>query len=301
MANLIELITVTDAVMTDTNVLEDDGTTWAAGTTYAAGDTVIYPGAHEVYESASAANTGHDPTDGDLAWWIPLGSTNRWRAFDQKTGQSTTKTGILTYELTCPSTCTALALFALGAVSVRVWIEEPSGEVVYDETQGLVDTASVISWFSYFTYAPEYATDALFVDIPGYAGSKINIEIDGGGGDASVGEIGVGRLHRLGVTLEGVTGKSVRLSTVDRALDGSVSIVERAGYSSDRIPVAVTVGDELRVRRILKRIGSTPTVYFADADMIGRVPPIYGLIADDAYAYDRSNASNFELNMEGMI
>lgn len=300
MANVIELITVTDSVLTGSNIAENDGPEWDAGTTYAAGDLVIQAATHSLYESAVSGNTGNDPSDGDVAFWLPLGSTNRWRAFDQKTGQQSSQAGDITFELTLPSICTGLALFEMAALSVRVEIVS-GGDTLYDETQDLVDSTEIVNFFTYFTYAPEYKPDAVFEDLPGYAGSTVTITLDGGGGSSSVGEIGVGRLHRLGTSLSGAKGSRVDLSVVERNDYGNVTIIDRGYYKTLTLPFVVPVGGELNVERVLDRIGSKPCVLYPSADLINRIAPVYGKANEGQRIYASAGVSEFEIEIESMV
>lgn len=82
-ARLIRPVTVTDAVLTASNVAEVPPAAYAAGTTYALAATAALfsgPGSTEglIYESLQAGNIGHDPATSPL-WWQPIGTA--WLAY----------------------------------------------------------------------------------------------------------------------------------------------------------------------------------------------------------------------------
>jgi hypothetical protein len=88
--DIIRPISVTDAMLTATNVIETDGTAgaWAVGTPYTIGQTVrvVTTGIHKVYELLVANLTGGNSPEIDVLAavpkWLELSSTNRWKAFD---------------------------------------------------------------------------------------------------------------------------------------------------------------------------------------------------------------------------
>jgi len=87
---IIKPITVTDSILTATNVPENDFPQWAAGTTYSIGNKVVSLTTHKIYESLINSNLGNNPTTDDGTKWLDLGATTRWKAFDTKIGNRAT-------------------------------------------------------------------------------------------------------------------------------------------------------------------------------------------------------------------
>ncbi|MGP3699187.1 hypothetical protein [Rhodobacter sp. NSM] len=275
---MIAPITVTDAVMASSNVPETDYPAWSSGTTYALGARAVLASTHAIYESVQAGNTGHNPaTDTASAWWIRVGSTNRWRAFDSRTGQKVSKDGTIEYALTLPSICTAVALIGLSAGSVWVCVEDAGGTLIYNQTRQLVDRTDIVSFFTYFTYSPEYVERIVFEDLPGYVGYTLRITIDAGVGTAEVGEIVPGKMFEFGTTLVDTEISYEDMSVRDRDEWGSVYIVERDSYDVVTFRVAVAVGGEERFRRAIRDQRAKPAFYYADADLVQRGLAVYGL------------------------
>lgn len=75
--NVIPPITITDALLTGTTVVETAPAAYAGGTTYAANDTASVAGAAgllTVYQSLQNGNIGHTPASSPT-WWVNIGDT----------------------------------------------------------------------------------------------------------------------------------------------------------------------------------------------------------------------------------
>ena len=66
---VVSPLTITDAMLTTSNVAETDYSAWSSGATYALDDRVILTSTHKVYQSLQAGNTNKDPLTQPL-WWI---------------------------------------------------------------------------------------------------------------------------------------------------------------------------------------------------------------------------------------
>ncbi len=276
---VIAPIDIDDSVLTASNIAENDHPEWVSGTTYTKGARVIVAAQHKVYESAADGNVGNDPTAAPAGPnnppWLLVGATNRYKAWDRKIGQSAERAGSITYELTLPGLCTGIGLLGLEAGSVRVHVSDGT-TAIFDETQQLVDASPIVDYFSYYTYSPEYVDKAVFTDIPGYVGYKLTITIDAGAGTARIGEIAAGKLFALGITGPGTEDGFEDLSSKERDTFGNIDIVERDSFDVVAFRFAVMVGDEGRVKRILKQNRARAALYFADEDILHRGVIVYG-------------------------
>lgn len=266
-------IDVDDTVLTASNITETDHAAWVSGTNYAVGARVIRPALHQIFEDLVGGVSSTAP-ENDSARWAVVGSTNRFRAWDRQIGQRATQAGSITYTLTLPSKCTAVAFFGLSGGDVRVQVSD-GAETYYDETQDLVDTSEIVDFLTYVTWEPEYVERAVFVDVPGYAGNTLTITINAGTGEAGVGEIAVGTLYELGTigteTELGFEG----LSTISEDVYGNTSIVPRGTRDIATFQFAIPVGREEAVRRALRRASDRAAVFFGES-LIDRGVLIYG-------------------------
>jgi len=152
--DIIKPVTVTNSILTSSNVTEDDYDEWSSSTTYADGDKVIVIGTtHKVYESLVGSNTNNNPTTDDGTNWLELGATNRWKAFDQKIADQVSNTDSITYQFNdANSNITSLSMFGLDGTSCNVTVTDAD----------LVDTTYVVTVASGTQYDGE-TTGNVFV------------------------------------------------------------------------------------------------------------------------------------------
>ena len=285
---VIEPVTITDSLLTSSNVPEDDYSAWASGTTYNLGDRVISTTTHKVYESATNSNVGNDPTTDNGTNWITVGATNRWKAFDQKISDPVTQANSIQYVITTTTDLiNSLAFFGLEADTVQIVVVETTGSTtVYDKTYQLQDNTDVVNWYTYF-FTPATAKDKelLVVDLPSYTGAEITITITDTGNTAEVGQIVLGTLTSLGRTGYGTTIGIEDYSRKERDTFGNAIIIERAFAQKADFEVELTTQDARRIQRVLALYRATPIVW------IGNQDTSYGLILYGFY-------TQFSINLQ---
>ena len=276
----IEPLTITDSVLTSSTVPEDDYAAWSSGTTYSLGDRVIVVSVHKVYESAINSNTGNDPTTDDGTNWIEVGATNRWKAFDQKLSDPVQQANSISYTfITTDTIVNSIAFFALAADTVQITVTpDGAGSPVYDETYNLLDTTSIVDWYTYFfDPAGVKERELLVVDLPSYSSATITITITDTGNTAEVGQIVMGNLISLGRTGYGTTVGIEDYSRKERDAFGNAVIIERAFAQKADYEVEIITQDTRRVQRFLSEYRAKPVVW------IGNQDPSYGLIVYGFY------------------
>lgn len=300
---IIAPLTMTDAQLTSSNVTEDDHAEWAAGTTYPDGDRVIVTSTHKVYESAQGSNTGNDPTTDDGTWWIEVGSTNRWKAFDQKISDRVENADSITYSITPATMVTGLAFFNVAATSIQIDIYDNAAtpQLVTSQTIDLVDNTEVVDWFTYFYEEVEYDTEAIFSGVPIYAGYRVDITLTATGSTARVGQIVLGKEYTIGETLDGTKVGITDYSKKDRDTYGNPIIVERGYAQTVTFQVALNTGDTRRIQRLLAAYRAKPAVYFLDADTHDFGTTVYGFYADFEIPLSAGGKSFATLEIEGLV
>lgn len=276
----IEPLTITDSVLTSSTVPEDDYAAWSSGTTYSLGNRVIVVSVHKVYESAINSNTGNDPTTDDGTNWIEVGATNRWKAFDQKLSDPVQQANSISYTFTTTDTIVnSIAFFALAADTVQITVTpDGAGSPVYDETYNLLDTTSIVDWYTYFfDPAGVKERELLVLDLPSYSSATITITITDTGNTAEVGQIVMGNLISLGRTGYGTTVGIEDYSRKERDAFGNAVIIERAFAQKADYEVEIITQDTRRVQRFLSEYRAKPVVW------IGNQDPSYGLIVYGFY------------------
>ncbi|MFD1952105.1 hypothetical protein ACFSGX_15130 [Sphingomonas arantia] len=195
---LLQPVTVTDAVLAVSSVPETDAPAWDAATPYPIGARVIRGSTHRIYESLASGNLGNDPA-APAGRWLDLGPTNRWAMFDQALGTVTTAAGAIVVTLDA-GTAGAVALLDVKAATVRVQA------LGYDRT------------------VQAGAGTLTFLDLPA---GPVNVRIAGDGA-VSVGTLLIGRCVGLGITEASPTAGITDFSR--KVVDdfGEVTVVERA-------------------------------------------------------------------------
>lgn len=274
---LIEPITITEAMLLASNVPETDAAAWASGTAYTPGQTVMR--SHAVYE-AITASTGQDPLlDTTGTYWLRLGATNRWKAFDRLISDPVSQAGDITYSLKPDLLADAVAFFGLVASSIRVKATDPVEGVIYDQTRAIIDSTSVFDGWSYCFEPITYDSQEIFTGVPIYTGVTLDITVSSAG-TTRVGQIVLGRDQYLGETLVDTAIGIEDFSIKDRDDFGNAIIVERAYAQTANFRFAFPTDDARRLRGILARVRATPAVYYAGTDTSKFGTTIYGFFRD---------------------
>ena len=285
----IEPLTITDGLFVSSNLTENDYAAWAAGTTYALGDRVIVVSVHKVYESAANSNIGNDPTtDTTGTYWIEVGATNKWKAFDQHISDPATNANTIEYVISSGTTVVnSLAFFGLSADTVQIQVVVSATEV-YNTTFQLLDTSTIVDWYSYFFEpAAIKAQELLVVDLPAYTSATITITITDTGETVQVGQVVLGGLVTLGRTGYGSSIGIEDYSRKERDAFGNPVIIERAFAQKANYEVSILTADARRVQNFLSDYRATPIVW------IGNQDPIYGLIVYGFYTQFSINLSTY--------
>ena len=143
------------------SVPEDDAPAWNMETAYQVGEPVVY--AHKVYKAVSADNNvGKQPDqhcDGTAAFWRLVGPTNRYAMLDQYVSTQTavpTDAGALSFTVTF-NRCTAFALLAFKAATIRTVVRDGDGIILHDKT--VTTLKDVDDYWQYYFRKLEYIED----------------------------------------------------------------------------------------------------------------------------------------------
>lgn len=292
-------VDMNDAVLTASNIPEDDYPAWVSGETVAIGDRRIRTTTHKVYEAAFSG-VANDAPENNASQWITVGSTNRWRPFDGSLGQDATNSGSITYTFAAPIRLDAIAFVGLGAVSARVVVKNSDGDVVYDETRDLVDASLIGSWLEYFTYETEYDPEQVFTGLPVFALSTVEVTLDGEGGAASVGEIVFGREVVLGKILSG--SRSGFTDYTVRNVDdfGNIDLVTRATARKAEWRFIYDTRSNRRIQRELENARGKKCFFYPGENMTDFYLSVFG-VADEFYpALDAGGNTIDTLSLTGV-
>lgn len=297
----VQPIEITDAVLVDSTVAEDDFAEWDSGTTYAAGDQVIIAAEHKVYESAAGGNLNNDPLSAadSPIWWLEVSATNRWKMFDGSPQSQTTATDTLTVQLAPGQYVNAVAGINLSAASARVrGLVETTGEV-YDETIDLVSDEGVLDYYEYFFSPVEFLTEFYRNDLPPYAEAVWHVTLfSTAGEEVAFGELILGQAITLGNTQWGP-----RLGIDDYSLKatddfGVATVVERGYARTGEFTLILTPAQVSPTYNRLAALRATPVLYVGDPDY--GVTLIYGFYQDFTVEIAGPTHSYCTLSIKGL-
>lgn len=297
---LIVPVAITSDIIASTNITEDDHPVWASGTTYVDGDLVIYE--HNRYESLINSNTGNQP-DTSLNEWLLLGATNRFRPFDEKLSDKCSNPEIITYTFNNNSTnIDGVALFNLVGSTVRVEVIDGTDGTVYDQTKTIIDTSGVSNYFEYFFSVTDVQKfEIIFGDMPFYPNAQTRVTVIANPGvNAEVGQIVLGTVSNLGLTVYNSTLSIEDYSRKDRDAFGNPIIVERAFANLVEFDVKIDTNKARYVQKTLSDRRAKPTVYFASEDTkFGAT--VYGYFRRFDITISTPSLSEATIEVEGLV
>lgn len=298
---IIRPIPITDAILAASNIPETDYAEWSLATTYAIGDRVIKAATHKVYESIQAGNLNHNPsTDSTTTpvWWVVVGSTNRWRMFDDSPSLQSSAATSIAVTLTPGERVNSIALMNISAASVQVTVTDPVDGVVYDTLYDLSSPTGIDDWYSYYFEPISRKTDLALTDLPPYVAADIDIVISEPGGTAAVGEVVIGLFRDLGDTRYGAQLGIQDYSVKQRDDWGNYTILERAFNRRGVFSVWMDASMVSTAHAILADLRATPVVYIGADDYDAAI--IYGFFKDFSIDIAYSQASVCSIELEGL-
>lgn len=266
---LIQPITVTDAVLASSTVPENDAVEWSSMATYALGARVMRATTHRLYENLKAGNVGNDPA-GVSGQWLDVGPTNRWAMFDEALGTSTASVNSIQVVLNADA-ANAVALLDVVATSVRV---RATG---YDRTTDA--GAGAIT----------------FLDLPANAGT-VTVTI-AGTGPVSVGTLLIGRVTTLGLTEASPTAGITDFSRKDVDQFGEVTIVERAWAKRMTARALIRTDAVDMVANRITAVRAQPSLWIGQTGLDSLT--VYGFFKDFSIELG-DTVSKLSLSIEGL-
>lgn len=295
---VIDPIVITDAILTDSNVPENDFAAWNVLTAYSTGNKVILTSTHRIYE-AVRATTGNDPATDDGTNWLDIGATNRYRAFDGSIEGATQQNDTIKYEFTLTKTLSGIAALSISAAVLKVSIDDPVEGPVDEIEINLIDTTEVFDWFTYFYNPLTQQRDVILSELPMFAGNIVTFELTGSG-LLSLGELVLGDDKSLGISTTG-TGLSIEDFSIKSKDDfGRTFILERSFANTVTFEFAIPTTGAGRVRRILSDLRARPAVYFTDPNQIALGGTVYGFPRDFRINLQTPTVAFATLEIEGL-
>ena len=295
---VIKSVVTTDAILTSSNIPEDEYPAWVSGTSYTALGKVIYQ--HKIYQRI-VTGSGTTTPDLDQANWLDDGYTNRYRMFDNIISSVSSRTGGIEFTLTPNQVINGIALLNVNASTVRVVMNDPVEGVVYDRTKELRSSSNVNDYFSYF-FAPllsENLETAIFLDLPSKPTATITVYVSSGSGLTEVGEVVYGVQSVVGRTNYGTAIGITSYSRKDTDEFGKVTVVKRKNSKYADYDIDIDNNNLAIVQRLFSEIDSVPCVFIGNPDMEELV--VYGFYKEFKATISFPTVSKCTLRVEGLI
>ena len=296
---VIKSVVTTDAILTSSNIPEDEYPAWVSGTSYTALDKVIYE--HKIYERI-VTGAGTTTPDLDQVNWLDSGYTNRYRMFDNIISSVSSRTGGIEFTLTPNQVINGIALLNVNASTVRVVMNDPIEGVVYDRTKELRSSSNVIDYYSYF-FAPLInlgdLDTAIFLDLPNKPTATITVYVSSGVGLVEVGEVVYGVQSIVGRTNYGTAIGITSYSRKDTDEFGKVTVVKRKNSKYADYDIDIDNTNLAFVQRLFQDIDSVPCVFIGNPEMEELI--VYGFYKDFKATISFPTVSKCTLRVEGLI
>lgn len=294
----IEPLTVTDAVLTQLPVPENDHPAWAAGTGYAVGARVVRTTVHKVFEALVA---GADPglPEQTPTRWLEVGPTNAWAMFDEKVGTATLSSGnVMSWQLTPGQPVDHLALLDISAASAHV-VMRVAGEVVFDRTENLEAADTPGDAWEYCFSPIVRRTVAIFDDLPPFATGVVTVTLSDSA-PVSCGTCIVGQSFDIGESEFGAKAGITDFSRKEVDQFGAISVVERAFSRRTSQTVAI---DASRLDEVVRRLALARArpLLFVGAEGLFAAFIVYGFFKSLEVELMTATEAVCSLEIEGLV
>lgn len=295
---IIKSIATTDAILTSSNITEDEHPTWVSAGSYTALAKVIHQ--HKIYEAILTHTGSTTPPNLDATKWSPISYTNKYKMFDNVISNMSSRVGGIQFSLTPSQAIDSIAFLNVNAATVRVVMTDPVLGVVYDKTQILSSIEGVTDYYSYF-FAPVGTNkiSALFLDLPSHPTATTTAYIDSGTAIVEVGEVVYGTQTVIGRTTYGTSIgiKSYSRKEIDEF--GNITVVKRKNSKFAEYELDIDNYKLAEVQRFFADIDSVPSVFIGNPDMEELV--VFGFYNDFKATISFPTVSKCSLRVEGLI
>jgi len=301
--SIVDPVTITDAMLTSTNVPETDYSAWASGTTYAAGARVILTSTHRIYESLQASNLNKNPVT-ETTWWVEVSPTNRWKSFDlsnqSQTVYPSNSPPNITYEMTLGQAVGVIGIMNLtGATAVAVTVDDPVYGIVYDEEYDISQVPLQSSWWHWFFGTRSAASNQVIIqDIPAYPNASITVSITGTTGLA-VGVILFGQANQFSLGMK--YGARVGIQDYSRKETndfGDVVFVERAFAKRATYEIFLDNGEVDQLQSYLSSVRAKPVLWIGSNEF--EATTIFGFYKNFDILLSYTDHAECSLEIEGL-
>ena len=309
---IIMPLDVTDAMLTASNILEDDAPLWNDTTAYTRGQKIISTTTHRIYR-ALRDHAGVDPDLEALAFddplvddptpraWQILSSTNKWQPFDQKPSVVAQNPEVIVYEIAPGDFVAGLALFNVSAQEIHITGTTPDAQQVYSATTNMTNMEAIADWYDYFFAELTFNDTAQFSDLPPVSNAIWRIEIVNPGGVAGVGQIAIGPIFAPGQTIIPSSFSMLDFSAVQTDDFGNLTRVVRPSTETFDFDIHIKSAAIFNIKTQLEALrGGRPAVWIgAENPELGA--SVYGILTNADVSYAAGPVAQLSITIQGLV
>ncbi|KAB8037415.1 hypothetical protein [Janthinobacterium aquaticum] len=296
---IIRPLTITDGMLTYSNIAEDDYPIYSATASYSIGARVMLvdPDTHKTYASLQDENVNHNPATSPT-YWVEEGRTNRWKMFDASITSQASNMDSIVVSVAAKGIANGIALLNIDCASIRVTASDPVEGIVFDRTVNPAATSGINDWYSYFLEPIVRVNDIAFTDLPVYSDLMITVTLTNVGRLVFCGGLVIGHAKAMGITQRGAKISLADYSVKGRDSFGNFNVVERAFSRRVTLPLWLDASAVDQTFNLLARYRATPIVYIGIARFGSTVA--YGFYKDLSIDIPYKNYAVCSLEIEGL-
>lgn len=263
---------------------------------YMQGDLVMFD--HFIYESLQDMNLGKIP---DLFpdFWLSLGPTNQFAAFDEAAGTFSQANGFIEFQV-LGDRVTAMGFLEIDCSKITVIGTHPNFGEFYNKEFQINSNGLVRGWYSYFFGARVRKPELVITDIPTLSGATFTIRIDAAAsGMAKIGTFIMGRFYEIGDTALGAKLGIIDYSVKETDALGRTTLVERTFKRRNEIQVFVKNSNLDSVYKLLQTIRARNVLYIGASGLYESLTT-YGFFRDFSLDMQLKKESVLNLQIEGL-
>lgn len=276
------------------NVADTLLSAWNVATAYAIGAQVSIASNYGEYQ-ALTANTGKNPLTNPTDWKF-LGTTNRWKLFDQYLNTQTVNAGSITFTLTSYD-AQAIFIGNIDADSVQIQIKENySGTIIEDVTYSLIPDP--IDWLSYLygSWLDERKRNIIYERTT--LTRDVSIIVTATATTAKIGSFFTGYSNVIGATLWQFRASALDYSTVATDTQSGATFLQQGNYAKlldATLFVNTSISDEIYSMLVAMR--GIPIVFYDNPE----TTLVYGFIKTFDMNINGPAETRIDLKLQGLI
>lgn len=268
-------------------LIEDASPLWNVGNTYSLGQRVYMANTHRVYESAKDGNTGKIPTDplnqvnaaGVATWWIDIGPTNKYAAFDGMVSTALTAPSPVVITLS-PGQFNGLAMLGIDADAYAIQIvDAPGGTVIYNEPETSLESSQVDDYYDYFFGRFKPITQLVRTGIEPYSTAQIKLTLSKTGGPVKLGMLALGDMRPSGIPQRDASVEPQDNSVIKGDGFGGAKVVRRPNATGMSITTKMEKEDAATVLASIKEVLGVPVVVIGSQAQSYEWMTVFGLVS----------------------